>query len=157
MNFYNGLRIVGINHPSASTLQVDGYTFLYTLPQIMEDSVVVVQPNGKLGQRELNFNKVSAVVGSGVCEPLVGGTGLTELGGAGYLLRTKLDGSGMEWVAPANNRNWEVAQDVKMNVSNYDNTQLSEEETQDRVGAMFAAGTQTGMTIEYDDETGALN
>ena len=53
--------------------------------------------------------------------------------------------------------NWTLESAGTIHSSNYINTQLSDEQVQDRVGAMFTGNTETNITATYQDADGTID
>ena len=122
-------------------------------------NILMVDSEGNFGKMSLTATTLNDVVSTGVIPYTKGGTGLTSLGQGGDFLRTKIDGTGMEWADPGGFRNWAEDQgSTNIHASNYSNTQLSDEQVNDVVGVMVGSGSsQSGVAVTYNTSTKKLD
>ena len=153
MKFWNGPNIIG-------TLDVSSHVHFPGLVSQNEDHVVVIDTaTGKLHYKQLKTGPtgIGPILDNHGHVPIThGGTGQTAVGNEGDILTTKA--GQITWISGNVTRDWSVDQGLSnINPGNYsnDNTQLSEEQVADFVGGMLG-GSQTEMTVGYDDEQGNL-
>ena len=147
MQFLNGPRIV------SGTFQADGDVKFTNLSHASENTVLVVAENGKISTQNLDFSNLRI----GTVSTSHGGTGLTSIGSANQILSVNGAGTALEWVSSGGTIDWTQDQGAtNIHTGNYNNTQLSQEEVEDFVGAMFTSNTETRITSTYDDSTGKI-
>lgn len=147
MQFLNGPRIV------SGTFQADGDVKFTNLSHASENTVLVVAENGKISTQNLDFSNIRV----GTVSTSHGGTGLTSIGSANQILSVNGAGTALEWVSSGGTIDWTQDQgETNIHTGNYNNTQLSQEQVEDFVGAMFTSNTETRITSTYDDSTGKI-